>query len=88
VEQVTLPARVVEDEEGYLATIDNLKLTARGPTVKEAQDSLIEAFASWVQTAEGQGDLESILSEAGYAGVDEDTELVVEFVEERGHGRD
>ena len=80
-QKVTLSARVVEKEDGYLATIDNLSLMGKGVSVKEAQDDLVESFMSWVQTCEGNETLEATLSEAGYAGVDEDTELELEFVE-------
>ena len=79
-EKVTLPARVVQEEDSCLATIDNLSLMGRGATVEEAQDDLVEKFMSWVQTCEGQGTLEETLSEAGYAGVEEDTELELHFV--------
>lgn len=81
VENVTLPAKVVQDQDGYLATIDNLDVTGSGPTESEAQDDLVDKFMTWVQTREGQGTLEAVLSEAGYQGVDGDTELVLEFTE-------
>ena len=68
-EVVTLPARVVQEENSYQATIDNLSLVGTGATVTEAQDDLVERFMSWVQTCEGQGSLEQILFEAGYPGV-------------------
>ena len=80
-ERVTLPAIMVQKEDGYLATIDNLKLMGKGTTVKEAQDDLVEKFMSWVQSCEGQGSLETVLSEAGFDGVDEATELELEFAE-------
>ena len=81
-EKVTLPARVVPGEDGYLAIIDNLSLEGRGTTIEDAQDNLVDKFMSWVQTREGQGNLETALLDAGYAGVDEDTELELQFVEE------
>lgn len=79
--KVTLPARVVQEEKDYLATVDNLNLTGKGPTVRDAQDDLVDKFMSWVQTCDGQGTLEATLSEAGYVGVEEDTELELQFVE-------
>lgn len=81
VEMVTLPARVVQDQDEYLATIDNLDLAGRGSTESEAQDNLVDKFMAWAQTREGQGTLETALISAGYQGVDEDTELVLEFME-------
>ena len=80
-EKLTLPARVIQKEDGYLATIDNLSLVGIGGTVKDAQDDLVDKFMSWVQSREGQGNLETTLSDAGYAGVEEDTELELKFVE-------
>ena len=80
-ERVTLPATIVQKEEGYLATIDKLKLVGKGTTVKEAQDDLVEKFTAWVQSCEGQGSLEKVLSEVGFDGVDQETELDLEFVE-------
>ncbi len=79
--KVTLPARVVQEEKDYLATVDNLNLIGKGPTVKDAQDDLVDKFMSWVQTCDGRGTLEATLSEAGYVGVEEDTELELQFVE-------
>ena len=80
--KVTLPARVAWIDDAYLATIDNLSLTGTGSSVKETQDDLVEKFMSWVQACEGQETLETTLSEAGYSGVDEDTELELQFVEQ------
>ncbi len=78
---MTLSARVVQVEDGYLAAIDNLSIIGRGATAKDTQDDLVEKFMAWVQTYDGQGTLEKMLSEAGYAGVEEDTELELQFVE-------
>jgi ABC-type thiamine transport system substrate-binding protein len=80
-EKLTLPARVVKKEDGYLATIDNLSMVGSGGTARDAQDDLVDKFMSWVQSRESQGNLEATLSDAGYAGVEDDTELELEFVE-------
>ena len=80
-ETVTLSASVVQKEDGYLATIEKLSLSGRGDTIQDAQDDLVEKFKSWVQTCDGNGTLETVLAESGYPGVDEDTELELEFVE-------
>ena len=79
--KITLEARVVQDGDGYLASVDVLEVTGRGATPQEAQDALVEGFVSWVQAREGQANLESTLSDAGYPGADEDTELELQFVE-------
>ena len=80
-EKLTLTARVVEGEGGYLATIENLEVTGTGATAKDAQDDLVVKFMSWVQASEGQANLEKTLLEAGYADVEEGTELELQFVE-------
>ncbi len=80
--KVTLPARVVQQQDGYLATIDNLDLMGSGSTESEAQDELVDKFLNWIQTLEGQGTLETVLDSAGYQGVDGQTELVLEFTEQ------
>ena len=79
--KLTLPARIAQDEDAYLATVDNLELVGRGATVKDAQDDLVENFLSWLQTCDGQGSLAAALSEAGYAGVSEHTEWELQFLE-------
>ena len=79
--KVTLPARVIQTEEGCTASIDNLELTGEGTTVDEAQADLVEKFSSWIQTCEGQETLEQDLEAAGYPGVDEETELELVFGE-------
>ena len=81
VEKVTLAAAVVQSEEGYLATLDELALTGAGPTIREAQDDLVGRFVSWVQACDGQETLAEQLLGKGYPGVGDDTELELEFVE-------
>jgi hypothetical protein len=78
-DKITLAARIAEEDGGFLATVDNIPLTGSGSTVEEAQDDLIERFMSWIQTYDAQGSLENMLSDAGYIGADEDTELELEF---------
>ena len=80
-EKLTLAARVARDEEGYLATIDGMVINGKGATPEEAQDDLVDKFMSWVQAKDGQGKLEAELAEVGFADVEEDTELELEFVE-------
>ena len=84
--KVTLPAQVRLQENDYLAIVEKLDLVGKGATVEEAQDDLVGKFMSWVQASEGQGMLEAALLEAGYAEVDEDTELELEFVEQSHDG--
>ena len=80
-QSVTIGATVVTDADGFAASVEKLDLVGKGPTREEAQDDLVEKFSSWIQSYEGKGTLETVLSEAGYDGVDEDTELELEFMD-------
>jgi hypothetical protein len=72
---------MAQDGDGCLATVGGLDLVGKGETVQEAQEDLVEKFISWVQACDGDGSLEETLSQAGYPGVDEGTELELQFVE-------
>ena len=63
----------------FEAVVEVLEISGSGESAEEAQDELIERFINWIQEREGQGDLEERLARAGYPGVDESTELVLEF---------
>ena len=78
-QKLTVKAKVEEKENGFVATVENLTPKGKGTTSKEAQDDLVDKFVAWVQSCEGQGTLETVLSEAGYVGVSESTELELEF---------
>lgn len=78
-QKLTVKAKVEEKENGFVANVENLTPKGKGTTSKEAQDDLVDKFVAWVQSCEGQGTLETVLSEAGYVGVSESTELELEF---------
>ena len=80
-ESVLLTARVVQEEDRYVASVEALALEAIGNSVRHAQDELVTALRSWIETQDTLGHLEESLAEAGYAGVGEDTKLHLEFVE-------
>ena len=80
-EKLTLAARVAQDEGGYHATIEGLVVEGRGDTPEEAQDDLVEKLVAWIQSRDGEGKLEAELADGGFADVEEDTELELEFVE-------
>ena len=79
--KLTLTARVVLEEDSFLAAIEGLDISGMGTTEREAQDRLVDAFMSWVQDCDGRGALEKALLEAGFKGVSEDTELELKFEE-------
>ncbi len=78
---VLLTARVVWEEGRYVASVETLELEAVGDSVREAQDELVAALRGWIEAQDTLGNLEETLTRAGYEGVDEDTELQLEFVE-------
>ncbi len=80
-ERLILTARVVWENGGYIASVDQLPLKSSGDSVREAQDQLVQAMRGWIETHDGQDGLEQALAQAGYDGVEEATELQLEFVE-------
>lgn len=81
-EQLLLTARVTCEDGSFIARLEPLSLEVFGSSEREAQDELIEVMRSWIETHDGLDDLGEILAKAGFPGVDEDTELQLEFVSE------
>lgn len=79
---ISLPGRVLTRDGSYEAVVENLDLAGIGTSVEAAQNDLVEQFINWIQQCEGMGVLEEKLADAGFEGVDERTELVLEFVDE------
>ena len=80
-DKCVLEARVTEREGGFLATLESLALAVEGDSPKTAQDNLINRFRSWLEAREEAEDLAESLAQAGFAGVEDDTELELHFVE-------
>ena len=80
-ERLVLTSHVVWGDGKYVARIDGLKLEGVGDSVEQAQDGLINQMRAWIEVQEGISALEHSLAEAGYPGVEETTELQLEFVE-------
>ena len=80
-DRLVLTARVVWETDRHVATIDKLSLEGVGDSVKQAQDDLIQAMRAWIEAHDGTDSLEQALSDAGFPGVEEETELQLEFVE-------
>ena len=74
-------ARVVAQEEGFLATVDQLSLEVKGDSLETAQENMINRFRSWLEAREEAEDLAESLAAVGIPGVKEDTELELHFVE-------
>lgn len=80
-DQMVLTAQVALEDSRYVARIEQLALEGSGESVQEAQDQLIKAMRSWIEIHDGRDDLEQALAQAGFPGVEEDTELHLEFDE-------
>ena len=78
---VVLKANVKQIEDRYVARIDDLNLEADGESLEEAQDELIQATRAWIESHDGTDTLSEVLADAGHPGVDEETELHLEFGE-------
>jgi hypothetical protein len=80
-ERLVLVARVVLEDGKYIARVDGLPLEGSGESVLGAQDALIHTMRAWIETCDGANRLEGELAKAGFPGVEEETELQLEFVE-------
>ena len=80
-DRLVLTARVAQNDGGYVARLEQLPLEGSGESVWKAQDELIQVMRAWIETHDGQDDLGQILAQAGFPGVEEGTELQLEFVE-------
>lgn len=78
---MVLTARVIWDQGSYVAKVDQLSLEGSGDTVEAAKDQLIVVVRSWIQNHDGTGGLGEAMADAGFPGVEEDTEVQLEFVE-------
>jgi len=78
---VILKANVNQIEDRYVARIDDLDLEADGESLEEAQDELIQVTRAWIESHDGTDTLSEVLADAGHPGVDEETELHLEFGE-------
>ena len=80
-ETVVLTASIEEVEDRYVARIDDLDLEGIGESLEAAQDELIQVVRAWIESHDGTDTLSDVLADAGYPGVDEETELQLEFSE-------
>ncbi|MQG10436.1 MAG: hypothetical protein FI716_02955 [SAR202 cluster bacterium] len=80
-DNVLLTAKVDLLEDKYVARIDDLGLVGEGETLETAQDDLIQVMRAWIESHDGTDTLSKVLEDAGYPGVEEETELQLEFVE-------
>jgi len=80
-ETVLLTAQINTENDRYVVRLDDLGLVGEGETLEAAQEELIQIVRAWIESHDGTDTLSSVLADAGYPGVDEETELQLEFVE-------
>ena len=80
-DQVLLTARVAPENGGFVAKVEQLPLEGSGDSVRAAQDELILVLRAWIETHEGRDNLEQALAQAGFPGVEEETEVQLEFID-------
>ena len=80
---VELVARVVSDGDRYLAAVDGLELEGKGATPDAAQDALVQTMRGWLERLDTSGKLGAAL---GLDGLDEDTEIVLMFIDHSTEG--
>lgn len=78
-EQLVLKAQVIPEDEGYMARLEGLELEGSGESIEQAQDELVSNLRGWIEIHEAAETLEQALDDAGFPGVDEDTEIQLEF---------
>ncbi len=77
-----MTARVDWEDGVYFASIESLGLSAEGETLEAAQDELINVMRNWIEVQDARSLLEESLALAGIPGVEEGTELQLEFLEQ------
>ena len=80
-ETVLLTAQIKTEDDRYVVRLDDLGLVSEGETLEAAQEELIQIVRAWIESHDGTDTLSSVLADAGYPGVDEETELQLEFAE-------
>ena len=80
-ETVRLTAQINTEDDRYVVRLDDLGLVSEGETLEAAQEELIQIVRAWIESHDGTDTLSGVLADAGYPGVDEETELQLEFAE-------
>lgn len=80
-ERLVLTARVDRDSARFVARVNSLGLEGTGESLGAAQEELVQVMRAWIEIHDGSERLEDALAAAGFPGVDEDTELQLEFEE-------
>ena len=80
-ESVVITATIEKEEDRFVVRIDDLDREGVGESLEAAQDDLIQIMRAWIETHDGTDSLSKVLANAGYPGVDEETEVQLEFAD-------
>lgn len=76
---VELQARVVRDGDQFLGSVNGLEVQSSGRTREAAENALVQAMRGWLERQDTVGRLGQSL---GFDELDEQTEIVLRFVDE------
>lgn len=82
---VELTARVLEAGGRFVAAVDGLGLEGYGRTPTAAAEALVQAVRGWLERQDTTGKLAEVL---GLDDLDEETEIVLQFIAEDAAGED
>ena len=81
VERLTLRAKVEQDEARFVARIDGIGVQGEGESADVAREELVQAMLNWISDKDCSDSMSLALTEAGFPGIDDETELELEFAE-------
>ena len=76
-DRLVLTATVESTGDGYLALLGSLKLQGEGETARIDQVVLVR---SWIELRQADESLGQALTDAGFPGLEDDTEICLEFI--------
>ena len=78
---IELTARINIHGDRYVAAVDGLELEGAGATPSAAEDALVQVVRGWLERQDTAGKLAEAL---GIDDLEENTEIVLNFVDENG----
>ncbi len=81
VERLTLTARVEWENARFVARVEGIDVVGEGDSPEVAREDLVQAMLSWISSRDCNDSMADALTEAGFTGIDDDTELELEFAE-------
>ena len=80
-ECIVLTARVGLEDTRYVARIEGIDVQGEGDSPDIAREELIQAMLTWISLRDCTESMSDALANAGFSGIDDDTELQLEFTE-------